>query len=346
MNFDSIFKQEGNKLTINYLDYNINFNMPDYFNISDVSEDLKILSLMTLFYPIDETLINHKFTRKSSGNKIGLAFSGGVDSAAAYCLLPKDDTILFHHKRIISTKTLYKHENSMCVIENLPHEVLIIDSNLEDIRLKLGKMVGFLNDMSFYGGFVLLTDYLNIGYLSTGMMLESTYIKGGYEYRDFHNTTYYKKWFGLFNRANLPLFFPCIPCSEILTNKIVADNNVFSQSCIRGINGEGCNNCYKCFRKNLINGKLITYNPNSEINIFLSKRPLKQGASLIYAMNKGNFNILQLKEYKDLELEWLEKYFDHTLLSIPLEHREYLKNELNKYTESIDDESILKLFKL
>jgi len=63
-------------------------------------------------------------------------------------------------------------------------------------------------------------------------------------------------------------------------------------------------------------------------------------------MNKGNFNILQLKEYKDLELEWLEKYFDHTLLSIPLEHREYLKNELNKYTESIDDESILKLFKL
>lgn len=350
MDFTKIFQQDGNILLINYMNYSCTFKMPSYFKISEVSDDLKMMSLILLFYPIDEALINYKFTRKNAGDKIGLAFSGGVDSTAAYCLLPKDKTILFHHKRIINGingKSLYKHDNPLYVISHLPHQVLLIESDLEDIRLKHLGNVGFLNDFSFFAGFVLLSDHLNIGYLSTGMMLESTYIKKGYEYRDFHNTTYYKKWFWLFKRANLPLFFPCIPCSEILTNKIVTDNNIVSQSCIRGTGGNGCGTCYKCFRKKLLNGILIdNYNSYTEINRIINHRPLKQGASLVYAMNKENFNISELKQYQNLDLSWLENYFEYTLNSIPSEFKDYLRNELNKYTVVNNDEDLLKSFKL
>lgn len=79
---------------------------------------------------------------------------------------------------------------------------------------------------------------------------------------------------------------------------------------------------------------------------FMKNRPLKQGGSLIYAMNKYGFNIPELKEYKHLKLDWLEGYFEYTLQSIPLEFREHLKGELNKYAHPITDDRKLKEFKL
>lgn len=346
LNLSDIFNQIDNKITINYKGMKVYFVMPDYFKINEVDDELKILSLILLFYPIDMDLKNYKFKRKSSGNEIGLAFSGGVDSMAAYAILPKDKTKLFHHKRVSETKSLYKHDNPMYVIDKLNSEVLIIESDLEDIR-KFHKdySIGFLNDFSFYAGFVLLVDYLNIGYLSTGMILESTYIKKGFKFRDFHNSNYYKEWFDFFKKANLPLFFPCIPCSEILTNKIVEHNGLFAQSCLRGTNGEGCDKCYKCFRKKLISGKKLEYNEKSEIFKKLNDRPLKQGASLISAMNKYEFHIEELKEYKNFNIHWIENYFDYTLISIPEEFREYIKIELDKYSK-LDDNSLLFSFNL
>lgn len=347
LDLEMIFSQTGNQVVVNYLNQHITFKMPDYFNINEVSDDLKMLSLFVLFYPIDKSLADYKFTRKSAGNKIGLAFSGGVDSTAAYALLPKEDTIMFHHKRINATPSLYKHDNPMFVISKLPEEVLIVESELENIRVpERSNKSGFLNDYSFFGGFILLVDYLNIGYLSTGMMLESTYLKKGYVFRDFHVSSYYDFWFKFFEKANLPLFFPCIPSSEILTNKIVEVNNLVAQSCIRGVRGNGCNRCYKCIRKKLINGELLSYTSNSEPCLMMKKRPLKQGGSLIYGMNKHGFNIPELKEYEGLKLNWLENYFEYTLQSIPIEFREYLKGELNKYTTPIMDVQKLKEFKL
>jgi len=348
MNFDKIFLQSGNNLTVVHpKGHVVNFKMPDYFNIKDVSDDLKAITLILLFSRIDKNLINYKFTRKSAGDKIGLAFSGGVDSTAAYCLLPKDKRVLFHHKRIITSPTLYKHDNPMHVIECLPDKVLIINSDLEDIRLKYKDVAGFFTPFAFFSGFVLLVDYLKIGYLACGFMLEQAYIEYGYKYRDFHNCIFYEKWFQLFKQANLPLFFPVIPCSEVLTNKIVNTNKIFAQPCVRGKDGKSCNTCYKCFRKKLLNGSLVeNYGSFSEIKRIITHRPLKQGASLIYAMNKGNFNIPELVEYKNLDLSWLENYFEYTLLSMPEEYRDYMKNELNKYTMSITDNKILENFKL
>lgn len=348
MELDKIFTQDGNTLTVNYLNTSTVFEMPDYFDINSVSNDLKMMSLIVMFHPEDESLINHEFTRKSAGNKIGLAFSGGVDSAAAYCLLPKDKTVVFHHKRIIESPTSYKHDNAMAVIDSLDCDVLVIESDLEEMPVHVGKSNrgGFLNDFSFFGGFILLADYLELGYLSTGMMFESTYIEKGHEFRDFHNSEYYQQWFTLFQNANIPFFFPCIPCSEIMTNRIVEANNAMAQSCVRGINGTGCNSCYKCFRKKMINGELIRYFDNGEIMKAITSTPIKQGSSLIYAMNTNKFTIPELSEFVDVDTSFLGTYFEYTLNSIPEEFREYLSNELNKYASANPNVDLLKNFKI
>lgn len=345
MKLKEIFFQEGNILKIRYCDTVVTFKMPEYFKIQEVSNDLKILSLILLFYPIDKSLFNYNFTRKRTGNRIGLAYSGGVDSTAAWCLLPKNRTIPFYFQREIIKPTQFRHDNALLAIEKLPSEVLILQSDMDQVRVKTGQAAGFLNDQSFFGGFVLLADYLKIGYLSSGAMLESTYLKKGYEFRDFHNDPYFERWFGLFERAGLPLFYPCMTCSEILTSKIVSQSGLYAQSCVRGTGGEGCNRCYKCFRKKLINGELLKYDQNGEVYRVLKTRPLKQGASLIYAMDRAGVDIPELREYKDLNLNWLENYFEYTLLSIPAEWREYLRGELNKYS-SLADDNILKSFRL
>lgn len=345
MNLKDIFFQENNILHIKYIGQHITYTMPEYFNVNDVSDDLKILSLIVSFYPYDKSLIEHKFNRPVAGDNIALAFSGGVDSVAASCLLPANKTLLFNHKRNISYKTLFKYDNTQHVIDATKKNVLIIESDLEDNRARCtGKMPGFINDFAFFGGIILLADYLNIGYLSTGMMLESTYLAHGNIYRVFHMSDYYYLWFNLFKNANLPLFFPCIPCSEILTNKIVAANNAIAQSCLRGINGCGCNRCYKCFRKKLIAGELLEYKNCPEILSILSTRPLKQGASLIYGANSHGFKIDELQEYWSLNLWWLGGYFNNTLQSIPEEYRNYVKLELNKYTAEVHDTSLIENF--
>jgi hypothetical protein len=71
---------------------------------------------------------------------------------------------------------------------------------------------------------------------------------------------------------------------------------------------------------------------HSESSKVLNARPLKQGASLIYAMNKYNLDIPPLAEYKGMDLSWLEHYYSPAIDMIPIEYRDYLTAELNKYT--------------
>lgn len=349
MNFNTIFTQTDNIVTVNYLNIETTFKMPDYFNIEDVSDDLKALSLLLLYYPHDKTLIDYKFTRKSAGDKIGLAFSGGSDSVAASALLPKDKTVLFHHKRIIKTPSLYKHDNPMYVISKTNQPVLIIDSTLEEIRTSYQaetKRVGFSNDYSFFAGFLLLADYLNIGYLSSGMVFDSSYLKNGNIFRDFHNLPYFKKWFNLFERANLPLFFPCIPCSKVLVYKILETNNLVAETCIRGENGNRCDNCPKCFTTNLYKGLIDVIKSNPRAVTQMRDRPLIMAGLYTYSVNKHDINMPELMDVKGVDVNWLEHYFEYTLQSIPEEYREYLKKELNKYTTMCPDVNKLKTFKL
>ena len=97
--------------------------------------------------------------------------------------------------------------------------------------------------------------------------------------------------------------------------------------------------CYKCYRKQLLNGNILPM--NRETDIFISKRPPKMAVSIIYACQKSNLVLPQLEEYMDMDLNFLERYYNPYLSLNNPETSITLINRLNKYgikPMSLDEE--------
>ncbi len=217
----------------------------------------------------------------------------------------------------------------------------IVGSNHEKIKILDGKRAGFSTDFACMVGLILLADYLDLGIVSTGTMLGSTYVPKGNKYRDFDKCGYWTRWGSIFKIAGLELAFPVGGCSEVITSKLTNESEFkdLSYSCVRGSYGRSCNECFKCFRKNLLNGKLS--NISEEVQRSISKRPIHQGDSLIYAANKYGFD---LGEYSDLDLSWLERYYAGSLVLVPEKLREGVRQKLKeKGINSMTNEDINKM---
>jgi hypothetical protein len=341
---DIIWKQVGNRISFNYKELEIYFDMPDGYKLEDTHIDLLHLAEIILLSPWDEEIINRykdTFTRKF-GIHNSLSFSTGADSTAAMLLLP-DSTLLSYHYR--DFKSGLVHDNALRFINKLKEEnkdVLVIPSNHELIRTLHGLPVGFSTDFACLVHLVLLADYLHLKSISTGMVLESAYLGYGDKFRMFNNIEYRNKWKQLFESCGLYLNYPTAGLSEIITTKIVQSSKYkdYAYSCLRKL--DGCNNCYKCFRKNLLNGE----NPiiNNETMTFISKRPPKMAVSIIYACQKNNIILEPLKEYMDMDLSFLERYYGEYLELNDNSISDFLKNKLKEYgIENMTSGDIIKL---
>ena len=84
--------------------------------------------------------------------------------------------------------------------------------------------------------------------------MESAYRIGHRKSRDYIQSSHYRVWAPLFSAAGLPLFLPVAGVSEVGTSTIVhrSPYRGMARSCIRGDWPQVCNNCWKCFRKQLI----------------------------------------------------------------------------------------------
>lgn len=331
---NSIFqwRQEKNKAIVNYPNGEIYFDMPKEWSLEKTHEDLLMLAnylLFSTFYPVH--IYEHKFTRKP-GKKIGLAFSGGVDSTAAMCLLPEDKTELFYHQREGFKLTSMRQDNALLMFDKMKKKVWKIKSNQEIINEREGKRRGFTTDYCVGIGLILLGDILDLGYFASGQMMESTHLRRGYKFRNFERTQFWLTFEPIFRLAGMSILGPVFGCSEVVTNKIVQQTEYkeLAQSCVRGINGIPCNECYKCFRKDIIRG---VHKPTEcpEINYILDLRPLKQAASLIYAMNKHKINIPRIGEYSNMKLEFIGNYYSPVLDLLPKEIKKIVQTNLHKY---------------
>jgi len=334
MTEESLFKwrQEGTRVVVGYPKGEIFFEMPEEFKLENIHPDLIMLAnycLFSTYYPVP--IYEHVFTR-NPGKKIGLAFSGGVDSTAAMLLLPEDIELVYHQRQGFPV-TGMRQDNALYMFENMKKKVWKIKSDQEIIgeREETGKR-GFSTDYCAGVAIILMADMLDLGYFATGQMMESTHLRRGYKFRDFEKTKFWLTFEPLFKEAGLTLLGPVFSCSEVITNKIVEQSEYkdLAQSCVRGFAGQGCNACYKCFRKNLIRGKKIPTR-SYEINHILTSRPLKQAASLIYAMNKFKSEILELDEYKGMELKFVERYYPPALELIPEEIKIGVKEKLEEF---------------
>lgn len=304
------WKQRLNKLILEWSEQETYWIMPPGYSLENTSPALLRLAETILFYPWDKSTADFS-ERREVGSYHSLSLSTGVDSVAAMLLMPKD-TYLAYHKRDFSSQLI--HDNADRFIQACDRNILVVHSNHEKIRTNWNLNIGFSTDFACCVHLVLLADYLDLKSISVGTILESAYmarqVENGevinYKFRDFKETDYYKTWSKLFLHAGLQLTFPTIGLSEVLTNKLVQNSayKELAQSCLRKLGG--CNRCYKCYRKNLLNGNQLQM--NSETEKFV-KPPPKMGAPLIWAMNKWGFQIKGLDRYKDLDLNFLEYYY-------------------------------------
>lgn len=190
----------------------------------------------------DVTNIDEKLTsfKDLNYNNYSLAFGGGMDSSAIALILP--DVPIIHLKVRNNDNEVEKFINN-----NLKNNKYIVSSNIR----QLTKPNGFpLWASCFIGNLILACD-LKTGKMITGTILGSSCLQNGKGY--FTNCCKMTNRFDLFLRklGVTPVYITG-GCSEIITSKIIYDNNL-SKSVLfcEKNNGRPCYKCTKCFRKML-----------------------------------------------------------------------------------------------
>lgn len=340
----SRWRQEGNRVILETEYEEIYFDMADDFSLMRTSQDLLRAVEHVLLWQWDKEINAGWIPSRRPGNRPSLSFSGGVDSTAAMCLMP-DNTLLCYLKR--DFKSMIDHTNALLFIESLENqgrEVAIIPTNHEILRTHHGLNPGFSTDYACMAQLILSADFFDLDAVGTGMPLENAYLFHGSKYREFSGSWFWKRYGPMFRYLGIPLYQPVAGCSEILSNRIVSDAGYseLAFSCLRSsVPGVTCQKCWKCFRKNIFNGK--SWSLSREISKFLKKKPLKQGISTLRALQIANENgelpseatgYVQLMEE---DLEFLDFHHAPALELLPEKYREFTTGLLDDITPRMDE---------
>mgnify|MGYP006084512817 CR=1 FL=1 len=342
-NANQFWIHENDTLIFRWKDHEVFFEMPHDWTMTETHLDLFQLAHHLMVEPWDKSAMTAWNPTRQPGWRPGLAFSGGIDSAAAMALMPEETVLLYNERAGISGQL--NHTNAFRFFEKITSEtgrvVHRIRSNHEQLRAFQGKSVGFSTDYACAVQNVLLADYFGLDSISTGMPLENSYLFHGYRYRDFADSWFWKHYAPMFESVGLPLYQPVAGCSEVINLNIVIASgwDGWAQSCLRSTTGgKVCGGCWKCFRKNTLQG--LPFRMSNEINTFLSKEPLKQAASTIYSIQKGGISkkgvdirtkFTHLSPFFDMDLSFLERYLEDSLELLPPKYRKFTESKLKQY---------------
>ena len=339
----------NNTLIFTWKEHEVFFEMPHDWSIEETHSDLFQLAHHLMVEPWDKSAMKNWNPTRKPGWRPGLAFSGGIDSAAAMALMPEETVLLYNERTGIPGQL--NHTNAFRFFEKITTDtgriVHRVPSNHEQLRAVQGKSVGFSTDYACALQVILLADYFGLDSLATGMPLENSYLFHGYKYRDFAASWFWKRYAPMFDSVGLPLYQPVVGCSEVINLKIVIASgwDGWAQSCLRSSRGgEVCGGCWKCFRKNTLQGQPFVM--SNEITTFLSKEPLKQAASTLYSIQKGGHSkegvhipsrFPHLSPYLELDFSFLERYHADSLDLIPEKYRQFTEDRLNGFANPMDE---------
>ena len=138
----------NSRLTFKWRKQSIFFEMPEDWTMDATHEDLFRLAHYVLIAPWDSSILEDWTPSRKTGWRPGLAFSGGIDSAAALALMPSSTVLIYNERTGIKGKL--NHTNALRFFEELnlteQRMVVRIKSNHESLRMHDGKMPGFSTD--------------------------------------------------------------------------------------------------------------------------------------------------------------------------------------------------------
>ena len=283
-----------------------------------------------------------------------LAFSGGVDSTAALSIMPHS-TIPIFLDRPLKGSSLYNKDaayQSCLEVSRLGYDMKIIESDLEYVRDPVGFPVDVANSVPA----ILMADYLKLDSIAFGTIMEATYGVGHKKYRDYPNGNHYTHVGGMFAAAGIPFNLPVAGISEVGTSIIVEKSSLgfVAQSCIRGSWGSPCKNCWKCFRKIILDAAIQGENVDEDLisNIFrnhealrfVSGIPIKHENVLTWATNKLDidyelFSLLKKRVRGDTHsFSWMNKWFPESEIVLHEKYRDEIKQNIARYLETMTEE--------
>ncbi|MCM1990275.1 DUF6395 domain-containing protein [Oceanirhabdus seepicola] len=330
-------------------------------------------------FPIVESLK----PRKSQIYSVpALAYSGGVDSTAALAVLPNTAKLFFldrkcddreknsDNKNVVyrflnkikfnrKKNTLYDKDAAYFACEslkNMGRSVYMIESNLEYVRNPVGFPIDVANSIPA----ILMADYIGLDSIAFGTILESSYRIGHEKYLDYSKRTHYIRWGKLFEIVGLPFNQVTAGISEVGTSKIVINSpySDLAQSCMRGKAQTPCLNCWKCFRKVLLDKTLKDEELDDKLfeKVFkireateqLSKNLIKHQNVLqyiTYHYNGSNENMVFLKDkvMGEENVDWLEKWYPKSIELIPEKYKDVVEKNILKYLEKMSTEEEIKV---
>jgi len=292
------------------------------------------------------------YTSKSDG-KPGLAFSGGMDSTAALVLMPNKTVPVFLDRPHRANTTLYNKsaaKATLAFLESKGVPNISISTDVEFIR----NPVGFPTDLATGIPVLALASHFQFDSVGFGTVMESAYRIGHEKSRNYIESAHYKVWAPLFSAAGLPLFLPVAGVSEVGTSTIVhrSPYRGMARSCIRGNWPRTCNNCWKCFRKQLIEHGInqTEFNDNQFLSSLQSKEVVsKLSAEFIshenvlgWALNKIErgpklevlFNRLVASTYP---LNHLDSFYPPATELVPPKYRLHVLEQLRSYLPEMQE---------
>jgi hypothetical protein len=288
----------------------------------------------------------------SAKSRPGLAFSGGVDSTAALMLMPKDTVCSWLDRPQLSERTLYNKSaanSTMDFTKKSGFEVHKIYCDVEHLR----KPVGFPVDLTSGMTIIAIASQCDLDSIAYGMVMESSYRIGHAKYRDYPRSSHYKTWGPMFAAAGLPLFLPVGGISEVGTSMILLSSSFkgAARSCIRGEWPDPCNNCWKCFRKTMVDNRILEkpitdesmalWMKVREVKYKLGAWPVSHENVLSWAL-KGPYvsgiiatDLLKRLEGSRRDLDLLSKWYSPSIELIPEKYRDNFIESVSKYIETM-----------
>jgi len=283
----------------------------------------------------------------------GLAFSGGADSTASLLLMPESTVSVFMDRPIRKKTSIYNKTAAYATIayaQKQGHEMHSISCDVEYLRQPLG----FPTDLVPSLPLLAIAQQRSIDSIAFGTVMESAYRIGHEKARNYENSHHYKLWGRLFRAAGLPLFLPVAGISEVGTSKIVREStfNAYTRSCIRGKWPNACENCWKCFRKNMVEEKfrdgrvsekyLVKGLAIKEVKLKLSQMPISHENVLSWALqgSQGPYSevLIQRLEGENRDLGYLECYYPPSIDLMPARYQEETRNRILSFLRPMKEQ--------
>lgn len=358
-------------------------HLPSNWSITSIHPDVFALAMLAAIYPFcgstlrvpqgvskffhDQVLqvtkkrvlpVDPKLSpRKAPANAVpALTYSGGIDSTAGAMLLPKN-THLFYFDRMIpkdGVKTMLNQEaayyacNAMAKTGRTVHK---IKTDMQYVR----KPVGFNSYLADAVPALLLADYYGFDTIGHGQTLEIGYQIGETGFKDCLVTEVGDPWYKLLKAVDLPYTLPTIGLSEVSTTRMVMNSpyQAFAQACSRGKIKKPCMNCFKCFRKDLLE-KVMMKQPISDRyldqlfkikdvqKVLKTPPPIYFSSILAYitAHYRGSHpEMIFLKKRTRgdrLQVNWMNKWYPKSQLFLAPKYRNFVKKEILKHAEPMN----------